>query len=124
MNEAVTLTVSVADDGLPKLREAPRPPSPPARTGAENPFQAQVNSSGGGRPRGLSVTWLQYAGPSKVVFEHTGAIPVTAGQAVTTARFTAPGKYTLIATATDPGRLGTRTEVIVTVASSRSSSRQ
>ncbi len=47
----VTLTASVVDDGLPKPRlVAPRPP--PTTTGG---FGAQVNSSGGGAPRGLQV---------------------------------------------------------------------
>jgi hypothetical protein len=49
---------------------------------------------------------------------------VTDGQAVTTASFAAPGTYKLIASASDPGRLSTRTEVIVTVAGTRPTSGQ
>jgi hypothetical protein len=109
----LTLKASVVDDGLPKPRAAaPRPSPPPAAGG----FGAQVNSSGGGVPRGLTVTWLQYSGPAKVTFGQTGALPVTNGEAVTTATFTAPGRYKLVASASDPGRLSTKTEVIVTVA--------
>jgi hypothetical protein len=117
----VTLTASVVDDGLPKPRPvAPRPP-PPTTTGG---FGAQVNSSGGGAPRGMTVSWLQYSGPAKVTFGHTGPLSVTAGQAVTTASFAAPGTYKLIASASDPGRLSTKTEVIVTVAGTRPTSGQ
>ncbi len=111
VNEPVTLTAMVTDDGLPKLREA----APPARTGAANPFQAQINRSDRARPRGLNVTWLQYGGPAKVVFGHTEPILVSAGKAVTAARFTAPGTYKLIAIAADPGRLSAKTEIVVTV---------
>ncbi len=121
-NAPVTLTALVTDDGLPKLREAAAPP--PARPGAANPFQAQIARSDAPRPRALNVTWLQYGGPAKVVFGHTEPILVRDGQAVTTARFPAPGSYTLIATATDPGRLGTKTTVVVTVPASPSSSGQ
>jgi hypothetical protein len=116
----VTLTASVVDDGLPKPRPvAPRPP--PTTTGG---FGAQVNSSGGGPPRGTTVNWLQYSGPAKVTFGHTGSLPVTDGKAVTTASFAAPGTYKLVASASDPGRLSTRTEVVVTVAAARSTSGQ
>lgn len=118
---AVTLTASVVDDGLPKPRPvAPRPP-PTTTTGG---FGAQVNSSGGGAPRGLTVTWLQYSGPAKVTFGHTGSLPVTDGQAVTTANFAAPGTYKLVASASDPGRLSTKAEIVVKVPSARSSSGQ
>jgi len=49
---------------------------------------------------------------------------VSDGKAVTTARFPAPGAYKLVATATDPGPLATRTEVVVTVPETRSSAGQ
>ncbi len=108
---AVTLTALVTDDGLPK----PRPVSTTPRPSTAGAFGAQVNSSGRGRPRGLTVSWLQYGGPAKVTFEHEGPIVVTNGRAVTTARFTAPGTYKLIATAND-GELSTRTELTIVVA--------
>ncbi len=117
LNEPVTLTSIVTDDGLPKLRQAAPPPS--ARTGAANPFQAQIARSDGPRLRGLNVTWLQYGGPAKVVFGHTEPILVGEGKAVTTARFPTPGTYKLIATATDAGRLSTTTEIVVTVPGQR-----
>ena len=118
-----TLVAAVADDGLPKPRTAPEAPRPqPASPGG---FGAQINSSGGGGgPRPLSVTWIQYGGPAKVSFARAGAIVVENGQATTNAMFSAPGKYRLVAIATDPGRLSTRTFVDVTVTGSRSSSGQ
>jgi hypothetical protein len=113
---SVTLTASVVDDGLPKPRPvAPRPAPAPAPGG----FGAQVNTSGGGGPRGMSVTWLQYAGPAKATFGHTGTLPVTDGEAVTSVTFAAPGVYKLVASASDPGRLSTKTEVTVTVSPGR-----
>jgi hypothetical protein len=54
-----------------------------------------------------------------------GAIVVENGQATVNATFTAPGKYRLVAIATDPGRLSTRAFVDVTVTgAARSSSGQ
>jgi hypothetical protein len=117
----VTLTAIVTDDGLPKLRPvAPAPRDPKAASGG---FGAQVNSSADRGPRELTVTWLQYGGPAKVTFGRTGAIPVVNGRAETTGMFAAPGTYRLIATATDPGRLSTKTEIAVTIPSNRTSSR-
>jgi hypothetical protein len=109
---AVTLTASVADDGLPK----PRPvPAPPARETPSNKFAAQVNSSTDGpRPAGPTVTWLQYGGPAKVTFDSTSPILVTNGQAVTTARFPQAGTYQLVALANDRA-MTTRIPVTVTV---------
>lgn len=110
----VMLTALVTDDGLPRPRpEAPRPP--PVSPAADQRFQSQRNSSGPNRNAlvGLRVTWLEYRGPAKVTFE-TNPIGVANGKAVTTARFTAPGTYTLVAMAND-GSLSTRGEVVVTV---------
>jgi hypothetical protein len=122
---AAALTASVVDDGLPKPRVAPTEPRP-AGAPATGGFGAQINSSGGNRgPRPLSVTWLQYGGPAKVTFERNDAIPVENSQVVNRATFPAPGKYRLVAIATDPGRLSTRTFVEVTVTGqSRSTSGQ
>jgi hypothetical protein len=110
---AAALTASVVDDGLPTPRVAPAAPSPAPAPGG---FGAQINSSGGTRgPRPLSVTWLQYSGPAKVTFERNDAIAVENGQVVNRATFPSAGKYRLVAIATDPGRLSTRTFVEVTV---------
>ena len=105
----VTLTASVADDGLPKPRAVP------AARSAGSSFGGQVNSSTSApRPVGLAVSWMQYGGPAKVTFETTGPIPVTNGQAVTTATFAMPGTYQLVVSATDRA-MTTRVPVTVTV---------
>jgi len=104
----VTLRSNVADDGLPKPRPV-REPRPVA--GA---FSAQSDRPVSTTPRGIIVSWLQYSGPAKVTFENTGPIPVTNGEAITTARFSAPGTYRLRATAGD-GALARSADVVVTV---------
>src|SRR5205085_2284682 len=58
---AMTLTATITDDGLPKSR-VPRN----TRPAATSAFGAQVNSSGEGGPRGLTVRWIEYAGPGIV----------------------------------------------------------
>ena len=106
----VTLSVSVTDDGLPK----PRATAASRQTSAST-FGGQVNSStGGGRPAGLTVSWMQYGGPAKVTFEAAGPMPVTDGQAVTTARFVQPGVYQFVVLASDRA-MTTRVPVTVTV---------
>jgi hypothetical protein len=69
--------------------------------------QRQTNSVTTARPRGLTVTWFQYGGPARVTFDPAGPVPVANGTAVTSARFGAPGAYTLVATASD-GQLSQR----------------
>ena len=103
------LTASIRDDGLPKPR-APRAPRP-AATGS---FGAQVDRAAAAAPKGLTIIWLQYGGPGKAIFEETGAIPVSNGQAATTVRFSEPGTYRLRAIAND-GALSTTADVIVSV---------
>lgn len=116
VNTPVTLMATVTDDGLPKPRPAPAPKPAAAPTSPEQSrFQSQRNSSGGGRQQqvGPRVTWLEYRGPGKVTFDST-TVPVTGDKATTNARFSAPGTYTLFATASD-GKLSTRTQIVVTV---------
>jgi hypothetical protein len=108
----VKLTATVVDDGLPKPRTPAARPIAPSRSSA---LQGQVNSAPVSRPRGLTVTWFEYRGPARVTFDPGGAIPVTNGTAAATARFEAPGTYTLAATASD-GQFSQRTDVTVTVA--------
>jgi len=106
----VTMSATVADDGLPKPRApaAPRPTAPPSR------FQSQRNTTTGNQRQGLRLTWLEYRGPGKFTFE-TNPIWIEGDKkAVTTARFAAPGTYTLAAVAND-GRMSTRQDVTVTV---------
>ena len=120
----LALVTSITDDGLPKPRAAPRPvaPPPPAKPGQPN-FGAQVNSSGGGRPTGLRISWLQYRGPGRVTFEPAGQTQVANGQATVNARFAAPGDYVLIGSATD-GQIQTKVKVNVTVTGNASTGGQ
>jgi hypothetical protein len=112
LDQAVALTAAVTDDGLPK----PRPPAPVRTppTGDATTIQAQANSSGPARPRGLVVTWMQLRGPAKVRIEPAGPIAVAAGTAAATARFSERGTYVLRATASD-GALATKADVTITV---------
>ena len=114
VTSALTLTANVVDDGLPKPRPTPAP-RPTTTTGGQVNFGAQVNSSGGDRPRGLRLTWIEYRGPAKVTFDPAGPVPVTSEQALTTtAHFAAPGTYVVRAMAND-GALSTTRDVTITV---------
>jgi hypothetical protein len=102
----ITLTALVTDDGLPKPRE-------PKVRAAVDSGKSQTNTAT--RPRaGLSVSWLQYRGPGKVIFGDNGAIPVTGGQALTKAHFSEPGTYVLRSTASD-GELSVSSDIAITV---------
>jgi hypothetical protein len=112
LDTAIALMASVADDGLPKPR-APAPVRTPP-TGDATAIQAQANSSGPARPRGLVVTWTQLRGPAKVRIEPAGPIPVADGKAAATARFSERGTYVLRATAND-GALATHADLTIAV---------
>jgi hypothetical protein len=107
-----TLTATVTDDGLPK----PRAPAPTRTqsTGDATRIQAQANSSGAARPRGLTVTWMQLRGPAKARFDPSGPIAVAGGKAATQVRFVERGTYLLRAIAND-GALATPADVTITV---------
>jgi hypothetical protein len=125
----VTLTATVADDGLPKPRGRGKPPvgqeTPPTlQGGVEAPVNVpQVSSRetppgatagpGSARPRGLSVSWIVWRGPAEAMFEPRFAEPKD-GRTVTTATFRAPGEYVLRGAAND-GLATTYTNVAVTV---------
>jgi hypothetical protein len=106
VSNTVSLTALVTDDGLPK----PRPASKPRPGG----LPGQTNTAVSARPRGLTVTWLEYRGPAKVLFDNDGPIAVSGGQTVTNARFSVPGVYMLRATASD-GALSTRADITIKV---------
>ena len=116
VGEPLKLTASVADDGLPKPREAA-----PRRTTATDAtrIQAQTNSNAAPRPRGLTVSWMQIRGPAQVNVGPAGSTPVTDGKASITARFQQPGTYVLRVTAND-GALSTKTDVTITVTAASS----
>jgi hypothetical protein len=116
VSRPLTLSASVSDDGIPKPR---------VQKAAEG---GQTN--GVGRPVNLTVSWLPYRGPAGVTFDDPGKIIVTGGKrapsgddgpiavadttATTAAHFSAPGTYTLIATA-DDSELTTSKTVTVNV---------
>src|SRR5579872_1067980 len=89
----IALTALVTDDGLPKPRV------PKARPEVA-PGTAQTNSNAR-RRSGLSVTWYEYRGPAKVVFDPADPARVVDGKAVVQARFAEPGIYVLRASADD-----------------------
>ena len=108
----VVLSAAVSDDGLPKPRPAPVPK--PAAPGDATAIQAQANSSVAARPRGLTVSWMQIAGPAKVTFERAGATPVVNGKAEVKAQFAERGEYVVRATAND-GALSTKADLTISV---------
>jgi len=107
VEQLLALVARVTDDGLPKPRV------PKARPTVEAGM-SQTNSATG-RPRiGLAVTWQQYRGPAKAVFDSSGPIVVSGGQAEARVRFTAPGAYVLRATAND-GELSVSSDLAIEV---------
>jgi hypothetical protein len=105
VNAPLTLTALVTDDGLPKPQ--------PVRAARAAPG-GQSNAAGA-RPRGgLTVTWLEYRGPAKVILDSAGPIAVADGKAVTSVHFAEPGTYVLRATASD-SQLTTRADVTIVV---------
>ena len=109
----LTLTATVQDDGLPKPRT---PPAPRPRPTTDQPaFGAQINSVVPVRSRGPTLNWIVYRGPARVTFDPAGPMPATIGQPViATARFAAPGTYTLVAVASD-GAMSARRQVTIVV---------
>ncbi len=110
--DVATLTVFAEDDGIP----GPDPEAAKRRAG--NRGRPGPNTQNMVDPRaavaeGLAVTWLHHRGPGTVVFEPMMP-PLVKGKAVTTARFSEPGTYTLRAVADDTV-LTTAAEVTVIV---------
>lgn len=107
-----TLTVVATDDGIP----GPDPEA--AKRRGESRGRPGPNTQNMVNPRaavaeGLAVTWLHHRGPGTVIFEPMTPALIN-GTAVTTARFSEPGTYTLRAVADDTV-LTTAAEVTVTV---------
>src|ERR1700690_4246920 len=78
--DAVTLTASATDDGLPK----------PYRRSPSNPDR----DSQPRRPRGVQIKWIQFRGPGKVTFDPDSS-PILHGHPVelsSKVSFSAPGK--------------------------------
>jgi hypothetical protein len=118
VNAPVTLTAMVTDDGLPKPKtvrfdDPDRPQQEPAAPNPLDRFKSQRNTNGPQRISGLRVNWQVYRGTGKVALDALVS-QVTNGKGTTTVRFSAPGTYTLIATAGD-GKLVTSQRFTVDV---------
>ncbi len=126
-----TLTATITDDGLPKIRPRGKPAvgqeTPPtlkggtdapvnvpavATVGRETPPGASPGAAGE-RPLGLNVSWIVWRGPAAATFSPQFAEPKDA-KAVITATFRTPGEYVLRARVTDTFKTVTR-DVRVTV---------
>jgi hypothetical protein len=119
VGEAVTLTASASDDGIPAL--PPQRANPnlavvdgvPLLTTRERPTtQAIVKPS----RQGLAVTWTHWRGPGKLTFDPMTMV-VKDGQATTHVVFAEPGTYVIRAYA-DDGILATAADVTINVTGS------
>jgi hypothetical protein len=112
---SVSLVALLTDDGLPKLRERPKPPvgqeTPPTlQGGTEAPVNVPTavaretppgaTAAPGAKPLGLGVSWMVWRGPGLVEFAPRFATNEN-GKAETKATFNVPGDYVLRATADD-----------------------
>jgi hypothetical protein len=115
----VTLTATVADDGIPPADMKRRPPREPEPTLKPAGPPSPVNVPLPQRPRvpqggGLSVYWFVYRGPSAVKFEPEGYVKISSGQSTVKATFTQAGTYVVRAFAHD-GLLRTPADITITV---------
>jgi len=105
----LTLTVSAADDGIPK----PRVRRNSAGANADSNTTPATRSR---REQGLLIKWILFRGPGKVRFDPDTS-PDALGKPVTLTSkvsFSSPGTYVLQAIASD-GQLSSTHNVIVTV---------
>jgi hypothetical protein len=107
---ALTISATATDDGLPKPRPRRTPPPDPAAAAAANP-DTPIRQS-----EGLRVKWVHYRGVGKVTFDPESSKPSYKPSITeaTTARFSSPGTYVIRAVASD-GQLETARDVTVTV---------
>jgi hypothetical protein len=97
---AATLTVAATDDGLPARRGG----GGPGRVPGEAPKV---------RGAGITIEWTKHRGPGDVTFA-PATQEVVGGKASTQATFSAPGVYTISATASD-SRMSRPSQIKVTV---------
>jgi hypothetical protein len=112
----LTLSASVADDGIPPERK-PRPPreQEPSLKSVGQPSPVNVPIPQRPRPpQSLSALWLVWRGPGSVSFDPDGWIKVVDGKVTVKATFSRPGTYVIRAYAHD-GLLRTPADVAVTV---------
>jgi hypothetical protein len=118
VGEAVTLTVSVSDDGLPEAPEpggqsggsmqAPLPNNLPSIHGsAGEPTRQVVVSAAATLETGMAVTWIHYRGQGEATFDPmVVSIDNAGGTATTLARFRGAGTHEVRAFADDGLYLG------------------
>ena len=96
--QPITITASVADDGIPPLTGKPRPTrqlEPSLRGAPPSPVNVPLPARPRPVPNALSVLWQVYRGPGHVTFDPDGYVKVENGKVSVKATFTKPGTYTL-----------------------------
>jgi hypothetical protein len=118
LSDTITLTVTAADDGLPKPkpRRAPPPDSSNAVAAATTAAAAANPDSPVRSGEGLRVKWLEYRGPARAAFDPDSSKPEykLTTTYTTTIKFREPGDYVIRALVSD-GQLETTHDVKVTV---------
>jgi hypothetical protein len=116
LGEAVKLTVTATDDGLPKPKAKKRTAEVPGAADAFNPIPNAIPAALL-RGLGLDVKWILYRGPAPVSFDPPSSGKPVFGKPVestTSVHFKVPGDYLLRAIASD-GALETPYDVAVKV---------
>ena len=108
---ALTLSTTATDDGIPKLRPRRTPPPDAAAAAAAANPDTPVRQS-----EGLRIRWTHYRGAGKVTFDPDRSTPTFTYPTTqtTSVRFSAPGTYVIRAFAGD-GQLETTRDITVTV---------
>ena len=112
VGQSMSLTASVADDGIPKPSASKKPAvgqeTPPGLVASNDvpvnlPQLAPARASGGpaaGEVRGPFVTWMVFRGPANATFTSRN-IQVKEGKAPSSVSFSVPGDYMLLGRASD-----------------------
>ena len=112
VGQSMSLTASVADDGIPKPSVSKKPAvgqeTPPGLVASNDvpvnlPQLAPSRGSGGpatGEVRGPFVTWMVFRGPANATFTSRN-IQVKEGKAPSSVSFSVPGDYMLLGRASD-----------------------
>ena len=111
---ALTLSTTATDDGIPKPRPR-RTPTPDAVAAAAAAAAANPDTPVR-QTEGLRIRWIHYRGAGKVMFEPERSTPTYKVPATetTSVRFSVPGTYVVRAFASD-GQLETSRDITVTV---------
>ena len=117
--DALTLTASANDDGVPKPRRR-RPAADPAAAAAALAAAAANPDAPIRRTEGLRIRWIQYRGPGTVTFDPDNS-PGEYGKPLehtTKVSFSAPGTYVVRVIASD-GQIEATHDTTVTVTAGR-----